>query len=147
MNNIETIIPIEIIELEDKHNLHPIIEAKINVNPIRLVIDTGASHTCIDKKEVKSLLKNKNNISSDIVMGIGNKKMRNTIVTIQELQLGEVIIKDYPVVALKISHINKMLKILGLKPINGLLGSDLLYKYNAVIDYKNSCLTLNTNTL
>lgn len=80
-------------------------------------------------------------------MGIGNKKMRNTIVTIQELQLGEVIIKDYPVVALKISHINKMLKILGLKPINGLLGSDLLYKYNAVIDYKNSCLTLNTNTL
>jgi len=35
-------IPIEFIQLEDDQNLHPIIEAKINGNFIRLVIDTGA---------------------------------------------------------------------------------------------------------
>ncbi len=143
----ETKIPIEIIQLEDENNLHPIIEAKINGKTVRLVIDTGASHTCIDKKEVKSLLKNKDNASNDIVMGIGSKKMKNTIININEIQLGELVINNYSIVVLKISHINKILKMLNLKPINGLLGSDILYKYNAVIDYKNSCLTLNTYTL
>lgn len=143
----KTKIPIEIIQLEDENNLHPIIEAKINGKTVRLVIDTGASHTCIDKKEVKSLLKNKDNASNDIVMGIGSKKMKNTIININEIQLGELVINNYSIVVLKISHINKILKMLNLKPINGLLGSDILYKYNAVIDYKNSCLTLNTYTL
>jgi hypothetical protein len=32
---------------------------------------------------------------------------------------------------------------MNLAPINGLLGSDILCKYEALIDYKNRCLTLN----
>lgn len=144
MPNMEIQIPIEIIQLENEQNLHPLIEAKINGNPIRLVIDTGASHTCIDKKNVKTLLKNKQPTSNDIVMGIGNKKMKNTMLTINELSFGDLTINNYPIVVLKLSHINKMLTLFGLSPINGLLGSDILMKYNAIIDYKNLCLTLNT---
>lgn len=139
----ETQIPIEIIELQDNQNLHPIIEAHLNGLAIRLVIDTGASHSCLDKSLLKHLLKNKNKSTSEIVMGIGNNKMTNNIVQIDELKIGELIINNYPVVALKISHINKMLKMLDLKPINGLLGSDILYKHQAVIDYKNCLLTFN----
>lgn len=137
----ETQIPIEIIELQDDQNLHPLIEAHLNGLAIRLVIDTGASHSCLDKSLLKHLLKNKS--TSEIVMGIGNKRMTNNIVNIDELKIGDLTINNYPVVALKISHINKMLKILDLEPINGLLGSDILYKYQAVIDYKNCLLTFN----
>lgn len=139
----ETQIPIEIVELENDENLHPVIEAKINGNPIRLVIDTGASHTCIDKKEVKKLLKNKINVSNDIVMGVGTKSLKNTIINIKELTVGDLEIKDYNIVVIKLSHINKMMEMLGIRPVNGLLGSDILYKYQAIIDYKNCCLTLN----
>ncbi len=137
----ETQIPIEIIELQDDQNLHPLIEAHLNGLAIRLVIDTGASHSCLDKSLLKHLLKNKS--TSEIVMGIGNKRMTNNIVNIDELKIGDLTINNYPVVALKISHINKMLKMLDLEPINGLLGSDILYKYQAVIDYKNCLLTFN----
>jgi predicted aspartyl protease len=134
----ETQVPFQLIQLENEENLHPIIDAKINDTPIRLVIDTGASHSCIDKKEVKKLLKNKTKVSEDIVMGIGNKKLTNTMVTIKELTIGELAIKDYTIVA-----INKMMAMMNLAPINGLLGSDILCKYEALIDYKNRCLTLN----
>jgi predicted aspartyl protease len=96
----ETQVPFQLIQLENEENLHPIIDAKINDTPIRLVIDTGASHSCIDKKEVKKLLKNKTKVSEDIVMGIGNKKLTNTMVTIKELTIGELAIKDYTIVAI-----------------------------------------------
>ncbi|NLJ82087.1 MAG: clan AA aspartic protease [Bacteroidales bacterium] len=140
----EVIIPIEIVQLEDEHNLHPIVDAKLNGEPIRLVVDTGASHTCIDRKNVKSLIKkNPEDVTNDVVMGIGSRSMKNTILTIKEISIGDLIINDYPVVALKITHINKALKLLGLHAINGLLGSDILFKYNAIIDYKNRCLTFN----
>lgn len=139
----ETQVPFQLIQLENEENLHPIIDAKINDTPIRLVIDTGASHSCIDKKEVKKLLKNKTKVSEDIVMGIGNKKLTNTMVTIKELTIGELAIKDYTIVAINLKHINKMMEMMNLPPINGLLGSDILCKYEALIDYKNRCLTLN----
>lgn len=139
----KTQIPIQIINLENEDNLHPIIDAKINDTPIRLVIDTGASHSCIDKKEVKKLLKNKIKVSEDIVMGIGNKRLTNTIVTIKKLTIGELTIKDYNIVAINLKHINKIMVMMNLPPINGLLGSDILCKYEALIDYKNRCLTLN----
>ncbi|MDY0014994.1 MAG: retropepsin-like aspartic protease [Bacteroidales bacterium] len=139
----ETQVPFQLIQLENEENLHPIIDAKINNTPIRLVIDTGASHSCIDKKEVKKLLKNKTKVSEDIVMGIGNKRLTNSIVTIKELTIGELAIKDYTIVAINLKHINKMMEMMNLPPINGLLGSDILCKYEALIDYKNRCLTLN----
>lgn len=134
----------EIVQLEDEHNLHPIIDAKLNGDPIRLIVDTGASHTCISRKDVKSLIKsNPENVSNDVVMGIGSKMMKNNILTIKEITIGDLVINNYPVVAIKITHINKAFKLLGLQAINGLLGSDILCKYNAIIDYKNRYLTLN----
>ncbi|MDD4210146.1 MAG: retropepsin-like aspartic protease [Bacteroidales bacterium] len=139
----ETQVPFQLIQLENEENVHPIIDARINDTPIRLVIDTGASHSCIDKKEVKKLLKNKTKVSEDIVMGIGNKRLTNTMVTIKELTIGELAIKDYTIVAINLKHINKMMAMMDLAPINGLLGSDILCKYEALIDYKNRCLTLN----
>jgi hypothetical protein len=99
----ETHIPIKIITLQDQQNLHPMIEAQLDGKNIRLVIDTGASHSCLDKGLVKHLLKNKNKTSSDIVMGIGNKKMTNNIVTISELKLGDLTIHDYPILILKLT--------------------------------------------
>jgi predicted aspartyl protease len=92
----ETQIPIEILELQDDQNIHPLIEAHLNGLAIRLVIDTGASHSCLDKSLLKHLLKNKNKSTSEIVMGIGNKKMTNNIVTVDELKIGDLTINNYP---------------------------------------------------
>ena len=43
---------------------------------------------------------------------------------------------------LDLSHVNQSYEQIGLKPIDGVLGSDVLLKYNAVIDYEKKILKL-----
>ena len=129
-----TEIPFEIVELDEQQNVHPIIEAYMDDQLIRLVIDTGASHSCLSKKSVKHLI-GKKDIKADVVLGIGRGMFRNRFVCVPIFRIGELEICDYPFLCIQINHINKMLSSLGLKPIDGLLGSDILYAYKAVIDY------------
>src|SRR3546814_10002684 len=62
--------------------------------------------------------------------------------TIAELQVGEFLITDFEVAVLDLSHINQAYKKLGLEKVLGVIGSDLLQEYNALIDYGNQTLTL-----
>jgi len=127
-------IPFEIIELDEHQNVQPIIEAYIGEQCLRLVIDTGASRSCLSKKSVKHFI-GKTDIKADVVIGIGRGRLKNKFVSIPVFRIGDLEIRDYPFLILQINHINKMLSMLGLKAIDGLLGSDILYTYKAVIDY------------
>jgi len=49
---------------------------------------------------------------------------------------------DYEAVLLDLSHVNKSYEQIGLKQIEGVLGSDILLKYNAIIDYPKKELRL-----
>ena len=132
--NIE--IPFEVIYLTDESNVHIAVNALLNGVPARLVVDTGASHSCLCKKTFKAVCKKANIIKADAVMGIGKSKLNNQLVEIQRFELGELQIENYPFLMLQLSHINKVLQIMDLQPIHGLLGGDILFKYNAVIDYR-----------
>ena len=134
MHTIE--IPFEIRELDDKQNMQPLVIAHIEQYPIRLVIDTGASHSCLSKKLIKQFV-NRKELKADVVMGIGRSRLNNKLIEIPSFRIGELEIKDHLFLSLQISHINKMLKSLGLEPIDGLLGSDILFAYEAIIDYSS----------
>lgn len=129
-----TIIPFEIVNLDDQQNIQPIIDAQIGKHSIRLVVDTGASHSCLSKKSVKHLI-GKTETEADVVVGVGRGKLNNKLVHVPSFKIGDLEIQNYPFLILQIAHINKMLLSLGLRTIDGLLGSDILYKYNAIIDY------------
>lgn len=143
MNTIE--VPFEIRELDDKQNMQPVVMAQIDEFPLRLVIDTGASHSCLSKKMVKKFI-NKKELKADVVMGVGRGKLNNKLVEIPSFKIGELEINDHLFLSLQISHINKMLTSLGLEPIDGLLGSDILYAYKAVIDYSTKQLIFQTDS-
>ena len=128
-------IPFEVIYLMDENNVHIAVNALLNGVPARLVVDTGASHSCLCKKTFKSVCKKANTIKADAVMGIGKSKLNNQLVEIQRFELGELRIDNYHFLMIQLSHINKVLEIMDLQPIHGLLGGDILLKYNAVIDY------------
>jgi len=134
-------IPFEIVHLDNEQNVHPIVEAYIGEQMLRLVIDTGASHSCLSKKSVKHLI-GKTDIKADVVLGIGWGMFRNKFVRVPVFRIGELEIFDYPFLCIRINHINKMLSKLGLQPINGLLGSDILHDYNATVDYGERKITL-----
>ena len=137
MNTIE--IPFEIRELDNEQNMQPVVIAHIGEFPVRLVIDTGASRSCLSKKLVKQFV-NKKEVKADVVMGVGRGRLNNKLVEIPSFKIGELEINDYLFLSLQISHINKMLTALGIDPIDGLLGSDILYTYKTIVDYSSKKL-------
>ena len=139
-----TEVPFEIVELDDNENVHPIVEAYIEDQVVRLVIDTGASHSCMSKKSIKHLIGKKDK-KADAVLGIGRGRSKNRFVRVPVFRIGDLEIYNYQFLSIQINHINKMLSSLRLKPIDGLLGSDILYNYKAVIDYKTRKITFDNN--
>ena len=135
-------IPFEIINLDNQQNILLIINAQVGECAVRLVIDTGASHSCLSKKSVKQL-SGKIEKKAEIVVGIGKGRLKNKLVHVPNFKLGELEILNYPFLILPLAHINKMLSSIGIDTIDGFLGSDILYSYKAVIDYNNAQLIFN----
>jgi 8-oxo-dGTP pyrophosphatase MutT (NUDIX family) len=128
-------IPFEMIALDNnQQNFQPVICAYIGEHPVRLIVDTGASHSCLSEKIIKQFV-GKAKIGANIVVGIGRGKSKNKTAHVPVFRIAELEIRNYTFLTLEFKYINKMLSFLGVKPIDGLLGSDILYQYKATIDY------------
>ncbi len=58
------------------------------------------------------------------------------------LVLGDFEIKDDKMILLDLSHVNESYKLMKLKPVDGVIGGDILKKYKAVIDYGKKVLVV-----
>ena len=114
MNTIE--IPFEIRELDNEQNMQPVVIAHIGEFPVRLVIDTGASRSCLSKKLIKQFV-NRKEVKADVVMGVGRGRLNNKLVEIPSFKIGELEINDYLFLSLQISHINKVLTAIDRKSV------------------------------
>ena len=134
MNYIE--VPINIINIEGD-GFHLIAEGMINNKPARFVVDTGASRTVFDKDRILNYIDNPEfNEKEGISAGIGGTDLSSFIFNIEELSFGDLKINDYQAVAMDLSNVNNSYAMLKLPPIDGVLGGDLMKKYQAVINYK-----------
>jgi hypothetical protein len=135
-------INLEIIELESK-NFHVFIDLKVNDIQCRLLLDTGASKTVFDTERVLRFIdasKVKANESKSV--GLGVTEMETKVAKIPKWQMGKLNIKQFKVAILPLAHVNQTYRLLELPPIDGVLGSDFLMKYNAIINYPKSILKL-----
>ena len=120
------------------------IKLYINRKVANVIIDTGASATVFDKKRIlkyvsdSSMVVEHDNLSS----GLGTNTMKSQFTTLKKIKIGELKIEDYKAVLLDLSHVNKSYHQVGLTPIDGVLGSDILLKHKAVIDYAKQNLRL-----
>jgi hypothetical protein len=137
-------IPIKIIPIEEE-GFHLMINAVINGQEANLLIDTGASRSVFDIEKIKKyiggdqiLFENNEKLST----GLGTNTMESQSVIIDELKLGDLIIRNYQAVVLEMSHINQSYAKLNLPGIDGVMGGDLFYQYKVVIDYKRKSLKL-----
>ena len=129
-------IPINIINIEGD-GFHLIAEGLINNKPARFVVDTGASRTVFDKDRILNYIDNPEfNEKEGISAGIGGTDLSSFIFNIEELSFGDLKINDYQAVAMDLSNVNNSYAMLKLPPIDGVLGGDLMKKYQAVINYK-----------
>ena len=141
-----TKIPITILNIENE-GFHLLINVKINNKKALLIIDTGASSTVFDKEKIKKFAAEKEFISNDkLSTGLGTNSMKSEKTVLKKIIFGELELKKQPVLLLDLSHVNTSYESIGLKPIDGVLGSDLLLKYDAIIDYKKCELRLTNKT-
>ncbi|UPT67292.1 MAG: retroviral-like aspartic protease family protein [Sphingobacteriales bacterium JAD_PAG50586_3] len=138
----ETVLNLKVLSIEgDGYHLY--IDAKINGHNAHLLVDTGASKTVFDKSRIVNFSEENKLVELDrLSTGLGTDSMRGHTIDIDEITLGNIMVKNYQGLALDLSHVNASYDKMGLEPIDGVLGSDILHEYNAIIDYKNKELTL-----
>ena len=136
-------IPLQIIELEPD-NYHIIISSAFFDGTIgNWIIDTGASKTVFDKNLVEyySVLEGE---SDEIhTAGVEEQPQEISLALLKPIQFGKLNVENYKVALLDLSHINKLYSKITDLNICGLIGSDFLMKYGAVINYKKRVMMLN----
>jgi hypothetical protein len=138
-------IPLEIIAIEDD-GFHLMTEVSLNGHTARLLLDTGASRTAFDKNRIGHFFREKEPEFVDNEKpstGLGSSDMQSMAVYIGEMAIGALIIKNYPAVVIDMGHVNSSYQSLGFQPIDGVLGSDILMKYGALIDYGKARMRIN----
>ena len=136
-------IPIDIRNIEDD-GFHLTIVARINGKSVQMLIDTGASRTVFDKKRSLRFVGESNHEPHDkLSTGLGTNTMKTHIANLKKVRIGDLLIENFEAVLLDLEHVNDSYEKLGLTPIDGVLGSDLLVKHKAVINFGKKELKLN----
>lgn len=139
-------VKLEVCEIEKK-NYHVFVSLKIGEKPCRLLLDTGASKTVFDKEKIlKFIPVNKLKSHDSKSVGLGTNEMETQVAVVKQLSINKLIIKKFTVAVLNIAHVNQTYATLNLPEIDGVLGSDFLMKYKAVIDYRKQILKLSTDS-
>ena len=131
-------IPIRFVNLEEE-SYHLFIDAKINSKTLNMLIDTGASKTIFDINRIKKFIRKGKEPFQTLdchSSGLGTNTMSSNITKVKKFTIGNIVINDFNLILLDLSHVNQSYKMMELQPIDGVLGSDLMMKYQAVIDYK-----------
>lgn len=135
-------IPFKVLSL-DGEGYHLMLKIYLNRKVANVIIDTGASKTVLDKTMVKNYVTEQNfDVHDKLSSGLGTNTMESQITVIKKLKIGALEMNDYQTILLDLSHVNSSYQQIGLKPVVGVLGSDILLKYKAVIDYEKQLLKL-----
>ncbi len=120
---------------------HLMIKAKLNSFSGNFILDTGASNSCVGIEGIEKfeLFAEFSEIKA---AGAGSTGMETQISKRNKLQLGRWKHENLNLVVFDMSHVNEALKSYKTKPVDGIIGADVLLKGKAIIDYYNHYLYL-----
>ena len=132
----ETIVSFK---LTDSNHIQ--IECEVNKKSGKFLVDTGASNSCINYLSTSKF---------DIEFELSNEKASSATNEINEifyskkniLKIGDFQKKDFDFVLFDMTFINNSLKEKGVSEIDGIIGSDILNKLKACINYKTKEIIL-----
>lgn len=135
-------VPLKILDLH-QDGLHLLISVSISGKSFWLVLDTGASKTALDRAMLTDAFGSAVLTKSDrLCTGLGTNSMESFTMQISDLYIGHLSLMELTVAVLDLSAINIAYRQLGHPVVLGVLGSDTLMQYNAVINYRKKELTL-----
>ena len=133
---------LKIAELE-QGDYHTLLNGSVAGERIRIVLDTGASHSCIDKQFVNQLFPDREMEKNDGVnAGIGGTDFEVLVTDLPDFKIGHYHQKLLENIAvIDFTHINMAYEALHLKPVQMILGNDFCVNHKAIIDYEQKLIT------
>ncbi|WP_034060986.1 retropepsin-like aspartic protease [Lacinutrix jangbogonensis] len=119
------------------------LEVKATINGVKglFILDTGASSSCIGFEDIE--LFNLNAKASNIkAAGAGATDMFTQTATNNSIKIGRWKNTNITLVLFDLTHVNTALITHNAKPVNGIIGADILKKGRAIIDYNKKYLYL-----
>ena len=134
-----TIVPLELLKIKDdiRDGYQIFCRVHIKNKEFRMLVDTGASMTIFDVKKLKDISNNNPKINDNNLISVGSNNVDSQIIMINELKIGDILLKDYEVLLIDLDSLNSGSKKNGNPLIHGILGGDILNNCNAIINYKN----------
>ena len=115
------------------------LKAKVNGVKGRFILDTGASNTCIDVIKIEKF----NIIAEDSetkAAGAGAVGMETKQAFDVKIKIGKWKYHNLHLVLFDLTHVNSALTTHHAKPVDGIIGADILERAKAIIDYKKKRL-------
>ncbi len=118
-------------------------EIKLKINKIKglFILDTGASNSCVGFEEIETFDLSTEE-SEHKASGAGPSEIDTLISKKNNFAIGKFTLKKHPLILLDLSHINSALVKQKAKPVQGIIGADILHKGKAIIDYNKKYLYL-----
>ena len=127
---------LEIEELESG-DYHTLVKGSVAGQKVRIVLDTGASHSCVDANYASMALPDLQcSAHEGVTAGIGGDDFQVRVANLPDFKVGRFHLSEYENVALiDFSYINMAYQKLGKKPIQMILGNDFFVQHKACINY------------
>ncbi len=120
---------------------HLLIKGKINGVKGNFILDTGASNSCVGFESIEHF-KLDAQFSETKAAGAGATGIETQLAKNNQIQLGRWKNKKFHLIVFDMSHVNEALMQYKTKPVDGIIGADVLLKGKAIIDYSNHYLYL-----
>lgn len=119
-------------------------EIKATINGIKgvFILDTGASNSCVGFEAAEKFTLKKVKDSKILAAGAGAIDMSTQVSKKNKLKIGRLKLEKITLVLFDLSHVNMALINHNSKPVDGIIGADILKKVKAIIDYDKKYLYL-----
>ena len=114
---------------------HIVIKAKANGQDIVLIVDTGASRTCIAKSCAERLGLTSGRVEK-VAVSFALPQKTKALSKLESLDIGSLHLTNFETWLVDFSYINMIVQMKGEEFCDGVLGADVLRRTSAVIDYK-----------
>ncbi|GGH44816.1 acid protease [Mangrovimonas yunxiaonensis] len=118
-------------------------EIRASINGVKgsFILDTGASSSCLDFESINRF-KLKAKDSEVKAAGAGAIDMTTQIAPKNKVKIGKWKKDKVALILFSLSHVNTALVNHNAKPVDGIIGADILKKAKAIIDYDKKYLYL-----
>ncbi len=131
--------PVEVklsIEALDFTGYHVFLNVTVNGKRCRFLLDTGASHSVVDKAFFeKHFGKRSLKTVKQSTTGLHSSTVESHFGRIKDLKIGALLIKKFTAAAIDLNHVNATYASIKKAKIHGILGSDILRANKMIIDY------------